>query len=265
MKEEKQGSLITFSLKMIWRRWWKNTAYAILRPVSVFVRETYMVLALMLIMSRVETIKGWNFYEMILCQSFISMTYGILLIFFTGFRSFRIQDKRFRVFLLRPKGILQQIMLDEEDWFAVPAHLALGILLFVVSMLHLPVQMTVAKAVALVLNLAGGVLIQAAAWVFLASLQCFFGGRIRINSIFWSARSFLRLPLCIYPAVFGKLLVYVIPFGFVSYFPVLQLLGRTDADYPAWFGYLALPVGVVLYGAAYLLWRWGVQVYRRRG
>ncbi len=261
---EKETSLISISLKMVWKRWWSYTKHPIFRTLSVFVRENCLVLVLMLVMPHVGSLKGWNFYEIILCQGFLSITYGILLLFFTGLRDFESARRDLPILLLRPKGVLWQLLLLERDWFAVVGHLALGILLFFIANL-LPIQVTVLKVVVLLLNLAGGVMIQAAIWLFKFAAACFFGRDIGIDSIFWTARRLLAIPLSFYSTGFGMLFVFVFPFGFVSYFPVLNLLGKTDVHYPEYFGFLALPIGIVMYLAAYFLWRKGLAFYRKEG
>lgn len=242
--------------------------HPVFRTFSVFFRESYIVLFLACIMPATGTLNGWTFYELILCQSFVSISYALLLLFFSGIRDFRLIGRRRKpdVALLRPKGVLLQVLLEDTDWFATVGHGVLGTGLLIAGVRQCHVSMTAEKWWWLVCNLLGAVLIQAALWLLMAALECYIGKTHYIKTLlFWIPRDLLRLPLQIYPAVPGKFLVYAAPFAFVSYFPVLDLLGKVDESYPAWFCRLSLPLGICMYLSAYGCWRAGLMRYRKTG
>ena len=62
------------------------------------------------------------------------------------------------------------------------------------------------------------------------------------------------------------IMIYVVPFAFVNYFPAQYLLRKPDmAQYPAIYMYLAPIVGVIVYGAAYIFWSISVKRYQSTG
>ena len=265
---QKQWYFLIFSVKVVWKRWWFRKIHPIFGTCSVLFRECYLVLFLYFVMTAAGSLHGWTFYEVLLCQSFLSLSYGVLLLFFSGLRDFRLIGKRRKldVALLRPKGVLLQVLLEDTDWFAMAAHSILGIGLLAVSLRQCRISVTLEIILQLLCNLTGAVLIQAAMWLYMAALECFIGKTTYIKRIlFWIPRNLLRLPLHIYPAALRYYCIYAAPFAFVSYFPVLNLLGRTDPLYPCWFGRLSLPLGIFLYLGAYGCWRLGLVRYRNTG
>lgn len=62
------------------------------------------------------------------------------------------------------------------------------------------------------------------------------------------------------------IMIYVVPFAFVNYFPAQYLLRKPDmAQYPAIYMYMAPVVGVILYCIAYVFWRISVKRYQSTG
>ena len=62
------------------------------------------------------------------------------------------------------------------------------------------------------------------------------------------------------------IMIYVVPFAFVNYFPAQYLLRKPDmAQYPAIYMYLAPIVGVIVYCAAYIFWSISVKRYQSTG
>lgn len=259
---EKQLELLTFSVRVVWRRWMKYASHKMFRALSVCIRETYIVFLLYFLTRTCGNIKGWQFEEMILCHAFASVSYGILVLFFTGLRDFRVSKNRMDVYFLKPTGVLQQILIEKIDWFACAGHLLLGIVLFVVGITGCQLKLTWVNVLFLFLNLAGGVLIRASIWLFCCAIECMFKDKFRLRTLLqYILGDFLRFPLCWFPAAFQKLVTFVIPWGFVTFYPVLQLLGRSEGT-PELFQYLALPIGIIMYLVSYLLWRLGLQIYK---
>lgn len=255
-------ALLKKSYCSICRRWFLNTAHGIFITASVFVREAYMPVLLFFLFLATEDIGGWSFYEMLLFQSLVSISYAFLVLFFTGLRDLTTERKGgvLSWAMLRPCGVLTQVLLSDIDWFAVVGHGLLGIILFVIGIVGSGTTLSLAKFVVLLINIAGAILIQAAIWLFLAALKLFdkTTGTLK-NLLFYIPRMFAYLPITILPQILANVFVYVIPYAFISYFPILGFLGMADVNYPSCFVYISLPIGVVLYLGAYLLWRLGLK------
>jgi ABC-2 type transport system permease protein len=86
------------------------------------------------------------------------------------------------------------------------------------------------------------------------------------NAFTYGGRDFTSYPITVYSGWFRRLFAYGMGFAFVSYYPALALLGRTDPlGLPAWVGYAAPSVAVVAAAAATVVWRIGIRHYRSTG
>jgi ABC-2 type transport system permease protein len=113
----------------------------------------------------------------------------------------------------------------------------------------------------------GGILIQGGIFIFFSSLSFYFVETNSMREIFyWNMRKFAGYPISIYGKLIQNLMIYVIPFAFVNYFPAQYLLRKEDmANYPEVYMYIAPIVGVVIYLAAYGFWHMSVKRYQSTG
>jgi ABC-2 type transport system permease protein len=74
------------------------------------------------------------------------------------------------------------------------------------------------------------------------------------------AREFVKFPLTVYGRPIQFVLTWILPYAFISYFPVAVLLERPDAN--PWLGYASPLVGVVVAGMTAIVWRRGLGRYQ---
>ena len=72
---------------------------------------------------------------------------------------------------------------------------------------------------------------------------------------------FVKYPLNVFPAAIQGFFTYILPLGFVAYYPAMALLGKTDLPVA---GLMPLAAGVVTLLAA-LIWRAGLRSYDSTG
>ena len=70
------------------RAWFQYRIDAVLRSLAVFLREATGILVMFFTLLKFDTLGGWNIYEMLFLFSILFLTYGIMIIFFTGLRDF---------------------------------------------------------------------------------------------------------------------------------------------------------------------------------
>lgn len=261
--------MMLFYSKITINAWFQYKLDAVLRSFSVFLREAGTIAVIYFTLMTFDDINGWNINELMFLFSFIFLTYSILIIFFTGLRDFEwiVNDGRFDRFLLRPRGVLFQILASNSDWFAAVGHGSLGVALFVLSANSVNIQWSITNIIYFVFTILGGVLIQGAIFLFIASLSFFFIKTGNIREIFyWNIRSFAGYPVSIFPKFIQVILIYIIPFAFVNYFPAQFLLHKSDMiAYPDFYIYITPVVGLSMYLMAYLFWRISLKYYKSSG
>ena len=121
--------------KIIIKSWFQYKVDAVLRSLAVFLREATGILVIYFTLLKFDSLNGWDMYELFFLFSLLFVTYGILIIFFTGLRDFgnTVRTGNFDRYILRPRGLLFQIIFSDADWFAAIGQGGLGIVLFVIS------------------------------------------------------------------------------------------------------------------------------------
>ncbi len=255
--------------KMIMKSWFQYRVDAVLRSLAVFLREASAIIIIYFTLLKFDTLNGWNLYEMFFLNSLLYVTYGILIIFFTGLRDFggTVRRGNFDRYILRPRGLLFQIIFANADWFAAIGHGGLGIALFIFCAGRAGIVWNAGNILYYVITIAGGVLIQGAVFLILAALNFYLLETGALKAVFYgNMRKFAGYPLSIFHKAVQFGLIFVVPFAFVNYFPAQFLLRKADmGQYPEIFLYITLPVGVLLYLLAYWFWRVSLKAYKSSG
>lgn len=242
---------------------------ALFSALAVFARESTTIVVIYLTLQKFNNIGGWNLNELLFLFSLIFLTYSILIIFFTGLRDFQnnILKGEFDRTMLRPRGLLFQLIAYNSDWIAAFGHGTLGIVLFIVTANNVGITWDFKTVIYYIFSIIGGVLIQGSIFLFFASLNFFFVKTDNIKEVFyWNVRKFAGYPISVFNKAIQFILIYVVPFAFVNYFPCQYLLRNEDMVlYPEIFMYLAPFVGVGLYLLAYAFWRFSVRFYKSTG
>jgi ABC-2 type transport system permease protein len=82
---------------------------------------------------------------------------------------------------------------------------------------------------------------------------------------FWEGSRFADYPISIYPTAIQFIFVTVLPFAFVSFYPVQILLGKSDGLFSDVAMWLSPMVSALLIGITSLLWRRIISRYESAG
>lgn len=236
---------------------------------AIFCREMVAVVVLILILSRFLHIRGWDLNEMLFLYSFLFLSYSLFVFLFSGIRDFdqMVYSGGLDRFLTRPIGIMFQIVASRVDYPATLGHGIVGVLLFLKTSAAVGVVWTLENVVYYIIMLVSGSLIQAALFMFsaCASFWAFKTENLR-NLVFFNARRIAGYPITFYPVMIQKLLIFIVPFTFVNYFPTQYFLRKEESGL-FWEGYMYLTpvVAIVLLAAVYQLWRFGMKNYSSTG
>lgn len=241
---------------------------AFLRTLAVFLRESTAVIVVYLTLKRFDTLDGWKLNELVFLFSFLYLTYSLLVLLFTGLRDFdrMIHEGTFDRFLLRPRGLLFQTITHHTDYLASIGHGALGILLFLWSSHSVGIAWNAVNVIYALLVIAGGVLIQASVFMIFSCASFYF---VKVNNLrsflYMNTRKFAGYPLSIFPGFIQKMLVFVIPFAFVNYFPAQKFMGKSDLSWWSGLAYMTPLVGLVLFVLSCALWKMSLKRYTSTG
>ncbi len=256
-------------VKYISKSWFQYRVDAVLRSLAVFLREATGIIVIYLTLQSFTNINGWDFYELLFLFSFLFLTYGIFILFFTGFRDFgeMVYSGEFDRFLLRPRSLLMQIMASNADMFAAIGHGGLGIVLFFFCANKIGVVWSAGTIIYYIITIISAVIIQASLFLLMAC-SSFWIVKIDelVGMLYYNTRKFAGYPISIYPKFIQKMLMFVVPFSFVNYFPSQFFLHKPDMS-QFWIGYIYMTpvIGVIMFSFVYLVWKVSLKRYSSVG
>lgn len=221
-------------------------------------------LFVLLLFHRITDLAGWSREEILFIYGLSMVSYGMFGTVAWNLYEFGdryIVQGRFDRVLLRPVGSFGQVMCDSFRISALSESLiGLGVLLWAARRLELaPSVAGVAAGAAAVLS---GAAIFIAVFAFLSSLSFHFEDRIGISPPVFNLIAFSRYPQTIFPQSLQFVMRWVIPFGFVAFYPATFLLGRSRLEGLA----LLAPVVAVAFSLlTAAAWRVGVRRYESTG
>lgn len=236
---------------------------------AVFIREIVSIVIVYMLFSRFDSLQTWSREHLLFLYSFLFLSYSLVVFFFSGIRDFEedVRDGNCDRYLLRPLGVFFQVVAAKSDYAASIGHGLIGVVLFIYCAGAVGVPWTPMTILSAVVFLASGVVIQASIFLFSASLSFWTIRSTSIrNILFFNARRYAGYPVSIYPAVIKAMVIYVVPFAFVSYFPAQFFLARPDGyDFPAALLYMPPAVALTMAAMSAAAWSIGLRHYSSVG
>ena len=193
----------------------------------VFFTYYFIIIALF---SKFSNIKGFTVYEVLLCFSIIQFGFAFNETFFRGIDKFedRIIDGSLDRFLVRPQGILFQVLCSEVDFIKV-FRILQSLIVLVIALLNLDITWNISKVVVLILMMISSVLIFFGLFVLTAS-YCFItiqGLEVK-NLLTDGGKNLAQYPISIYRKGVVFVFTFLIPYGFINYYPLLYFIDKSQ-------------------------------------
>ncbi|TLS49632.1 hypothetical protein FE782_24935 [Paenibacillus antri] len=251
---------IHFKSQMQYRAsFWLLTLGQFLVPFTVFA-------GLYLMFERFGQLQGWGFFEVAMCFGVVHLSFALSEFFARGFDAFSslVVTGEFDRLLVRPRSAALQVLGSKFD-FSRFGRMLQGAAVLAWAVYGSNVEWTAAKAATLALMVAGGAFVFTGIFILGATLSFWtVQGLETVNVFTDGGREMSKYPLTIYEKWVTGLFTFVIPFGLVSYLPLLYILGRPPGGPDAL--YVLMPLGGALFLLPCLLvWRFGVRRYRSTG
>jgi len=227
-------------------------------PFSVFA-------ALYFLFERFGSIKGWTYYEVALCFSVIHIAFSISECFARGFDSFSglVVRGEFDRILVRPRSTFMQVLGSKFEFTRI-GRLLQGVVVLILAIWNLSIQWNIFKVATLVLMIISGISVFTGIFILAATL-CFWTIQgIEVANIFTDGgREMSQYPLNIYKKWVTRFFTFVIPFGCVSYLPLMYILDKVEGNKLL---FMLTPLyGILFIFPCLLVWRFGVKHYKSTG
>ncbi|MEI7027021.1 ABC transporter permease [Paenibacillus sp. y28] len=206
---------------------------------------------------------GWTRDQIIFMYGYFMVPSGIFYCFFNLWNfaeRYLVKGEMDRV-LTRPAHNLLQLMLENLDPASLFGSLT-GFLIMMYAAVNMDLGMSWSDPLIFLLLVAGSIMVYAGVYIALTSISFYSDAPTGIMPLVYNIQSYGRYPIKIYNKAIQILLTFILPFGFVGFYPAAYFLDRAN-----WGLYALLTpvVGVVFLGIALLLWNNGVHRYRGAG
>ena len=240
----------------------------ILRVVMALVWNLTSLVFIWAVLARFRSMAGWSLEEVFFIYTLRLLAHGCYCLLFHNVQviSRYVRWGDFDRVLLRPLNPLLQLITWEHDIAGI-GDLGLGLICFAVANRLLQFHWTPPAVAFLLLVVAGGCLIELSLFLLINTLAFWITEAGRLTQfILTFSDQFALYPLDIYNALLQFVLTFLVPVGFMSYYPATAFLDRTgETLFSPIFAYLTPVVGLALFALAYSFWQVGINRYQSTG
>ena len=176
-----------------------------------------------------------------------------------------VRTGRLDTFLIRPRGILTQVLCGGTDPRRITC-IAVGVAALIMGSNLSGIAWSPLKVLALVESIAMSCLLILGLFMIEAIFSIFSVKSVElVNAITYGGRSACQYPIDTYPRPLRVLFTVVAPFALVMHVPAAQILDKPLFGWPVWTGFVTPLAGLVLFFIMYMLFRKALKFYRSTG
>lgn len=218
---------------------------------------------LLVLFSRVRALGGWTFEEALFIYGFFLVPFALFNATFAALSEvggrYVLRGELDRV-LVRPLGALLQVQLEllrPQALNGVP----LGVVVMAVASSSLGLSWSAADLLLAAAGVLGAWLLYGGVYIVVASVNFWTQDRVGLFPIAYNLITFGRYPMTIYPAAVRFLLTFMLPYGFLAFYPAAGLMREEFRG-----ALLVTPlVGLLAFALGLTVWRWGLARYEGAG
>lgn len=238
-------------------------ADSIIGALSTLLVQVTSVIFIMTIFNNINSFAGWTYYEVMLVYGVFTLCRGLNHVFFDNLwiigREF-IRKGKFDLFLIRPANVLFQVVAQkiQVDGFGT---LLIGLIITIASIKHLSIDVNALLVLKLMITAILGTTIIATVNLLVATSSFWV---VMSNNIMWcifSMADFAQYPLVILGKGLRFILTVIVPYGFVSYYPISYLLNKSGPSVLLYELIVVLVFGFI----ALKTWQFGIKSYESAG
>lgn len=209
------------------------------------------------------SVNGWDGGQLAFLYGISVLSHALSMIFFVQgwFMGYFVIDGEFDRYLTRPMSVIYQFFFTQINIFGV-TDLVPGLIVFIYGCRQVSFGWSLRNVLMLLALLAGATLIRGGIYIMIGTSSFFtrsvndFGGYTQ--EIFDKTTMY---PLSMYPETVQFLLTYIIPIGWVSFYPVSGLLGKGFSYAPL----VTLIIGIIVISIAAAIFKAGLKKYESAG
>ena len=235
----------------------------IISSIGMFFSSLATLSVFWIILESVPNLAGWSLMEMVFIYAFYMLAISPMQILFDHAWQLRvhIQQGTFIKYYFRPLNMMFYYMSEMFDLKGI-TQLIVGTGLLIYASAQLNVDWTLTRVFLLLITLFSASLVQISIIVSASCAAFWIIDSFAVLSLAWKLREFSPYPMTIFDGIFRFTFTYIIPIGFVAFYPS-QLLLRPEEVSPV--VYFSPIVGIGLFSITYWIWTKGVNSYTGTG
>lgn len=235
----------------------------LISSVGMFFSSLVTLGAFAVLFDTIPDLAGWSLMEMVFIYAFYMVAISPMQILFdhTWQLRFHVQQGTFLKYYFRPLNMMFYYMSEMFDLKGL-TQLVLGIGLLVYSSVQLGIAWTAVKLGLLLLALFSAGLVLIAITVLAGCAAFWVVDAYPVLGLAWKLREFAPYPMNIFDGLFRFAFTYILPIGFIAFYPSQLFLRPQDISPLVYFSPL---IGIGLFALAYRVWTLGVNSYTGTG
>lgn len=231
--------------------------------IGIMFESSCGIFSLWIIFRSISKLVGWNYNELIFIYAFSLLAVTPAQLFFdqTWNLGYHLREGTFIKYYFKPLNMMFYYM---SDTFNIKAwgYFALGIGAFIYASSKLGIIWTFPKFFLLLTLLFSSSLIMISLMIMASSIGFWTQESFSVLFFVFKFGEYSRYPLTIFNSFFKLFFTYIIPIGFVAFYPCKFFLRPLEINALVWFSPLA---GILLFFLAYTAWKKGVNSWTGTG
>ena len=256
------------SMAMLLKSQMQYPASFCMQTLSQIIMEAGELLAVLLIIHRFDALGQWTGGNLMFFFGMMSITFYLTEFLgrgITGAFPSLVRMGRLDTFLLRPRGVITQVLCSAVD----PRRLgciAVGVTALVLGSRQSEVAWTVPKALAMAESVLLGSLLVMALFL-IEAVFCIHSVKSveLVNALTYGGRSACQYPIDIYPRPLRLLFTVIAPFALVLHVPAAYILGKPLYGWPDAAAFLCPLAGAAAFALLYAVFQRAMRYYRSTG
>ncbi|HMB22620.1 MAG: ABC transporter permease [Chloroflexota bacterium] len=215
------------------------------------------------IFNSIPDLAGWSFMQLVFIYGFYMIAISPMQILFDHIWQIRyhVQQGTFLKYYFRPLNMMFYYMSEMFDLKGL-TQLAAGIVILIYSSIQLDLSWTLSRVALLLVTLFSASLVQIAITVLAGCAAFWVLDSYPVLGLAWKLREFAPYPMNIFDGAFRFTFTFIIPLGFVAFYPSQLFLQPEEVSFWVYFSPL---VGIGLFALTYWVWTKGVNSYTGTG
>lgn len=231
--------------------------------IGILFRDILGLAGLWVIFGSIPQLKGWELNELIFLYSFSLLAMTPLQIFFDNIWGLRhnLIDGSFIKYYFRPLNTMFYFMSERLDIKGI-GQVVLAISGLVYSSIQLGIEWGILKFMLFIVMFISSSLIMISFMVLAGATGFWVKNSFSILEFTYKVKDFSRYPTTIFSGVFHLIFSYIIPVGFMAFYPLQSIIRPQEMGYL----FLLTPfIGIGLFTFTCYIWERGVSIYSGTG